>query len=60
MICGRFLPVSPLVDQQIGGLIIWIPGSLLTVCATLIALRRAMYQSDARERMHLRTVPAGR
>jgi putative membrane protein len=59
-ICGRFLPISPLVDQQIGGLIIWIPGSLLTVFAALIALRRAMYQSDAREQLRLRAmrVPA--
>jgi putative membrane protein len=55
-ICGRFLPISPLTDQQIGGLIIWIPGSLLTVFAALICLRRAMYQSDARERMRLQAM----
>jgi putative membrane protein len=55
-ICGRFLPVSPLVDQQLGGLIIWIPGSLLTVFAALIAIRRAMYQSHAREQVRLRTM----
>lgn len=49
-ICGRFFPISPLTDQQLGGLIIWIPGSLLTVLAALIALSRAMSQSEARER----------
>ncbi len=49
-VCGRFFPISPLTDQQLGGLIIWIPGSLLTVLAALIALSRAMSQSEARER----------
>jgi len=46
-ICGRFFPVSPVMDQQLGGLIIWIPGSLLAVFAALIALSRAMHQSEA-------------
>ncbi|MHB8535663.1 MAG: cytochrome c oxidase assembly protein [Sulfuricaulis sp.] len=49
-ICGRFFPISPLTDQQLGGLIIWIPGGLLAVLAALIALSRAMSQSEARER----------
>ncbi|MHB8550821.1 MAG: cytochrome c oxidase assembly protein, partial [Acidiferrobacterales bacterium] len=48
-ICGRFFPLSPLTDQQIGGMIIWIPGSLLTILAALIALSRAMSQSESRE-----------
>lgn len=48
-ICGRFFPLSPVTDQQIGGLIIWIPGSVLAVLAALIALSRAMHQSAARE-----------
>jgi putative membrane protein len=47
-ICGRLFPVSPVTDQQIGGLIIWIPGSLLTVLAALIALSRMMRESEAR------------
>jgi len=46
-ICGRFFPLSPVTDQQLGGLIIWIPGSLLAVFAALIALSRAMHQSEA-------------
>ncbi len=52
-ICGRFFPISPLTDQQIGGMIIWIPGSLLTILAALIALSRAMSQSEACERTRL-------
>ncbi len=55
-ICGRFFPISPLTDQQIGGLIIWIPGSLLTVFAALIALRRAMHQSHAREAVRVQSM----
>ncbi len=49
-ICGRFFPLDPVTDQQIGGLIIWIPGSLLATVAALIALRRAMWQSESSER----------
>ncbi|MGB6450514.1 MAG: cytochrome c oxidase assembly protein [Steroidobacteraceae bacterium] len=49
-ICGRFFPISPVMDQQIGGLIIWIPGSLLAVLTALIALSRAMHQSAASAR----------
>lgn len=45
-ICGRFFPLDPVTDQQIGGLIIWIPGSLLATIAALIALRRAMRHSE--------------
>lgn len=46
-ICGRFAPVSPVTDQQLGGLIIWIPGSLLTLIAMLIVLARMLRQDDA-------------
>ena len=52
-ICGRFFPISPLTDQQIGGMIIWIPGSLLTILAALIALSRAMSQAESREQTRL-------
>ena len=52
-ICGRFFPISPLTDQQIGGMIIWIPGSILTIIAALIALSRAMSQAESREQARL-------
>ena len=48
-LCGRFLPISPITDQQIGGMIIWIPGSLLGVFAALIALARLLEQSRQQE-----------
>jgi len=60
-ICGRFLPISALTDQQIGGLIIWIPGSLLTVFGALVCLRRALHQSHAKELLRVqRLALAGR
>jgi putative membrane protein len=46
-LCGRIFPLSPVTDQQLGGLIIWIPGSLLAVLAALVALSRLMRQSEA-------------
>src|SRR5699024_6685529 len=38
-ICGRAFPISPMLDQQIGGLITWIPAAMMSVVATLILLR---------------------
>lgn len=42
-ICGRaFTWLSPMRDQQIGGLLVWIPGSMMSVIGALIALRHWM------------------
>ncbi len=50
-ICGRaFTWISPIRDQQIGGLLIWIPGSMMSVIGALIALRHWMRLS-ARARL---------
>jgi putative membrane protein len=39
-ICGRaFTWISPMRDQQIGGLLLWIPGSMMSVIGALIATR---------------------
>lgn len=38
-VCGRAWPVSPILDQQLGGLITWIPAAMMSVIATLILLR---------------------
>lgn len=40
-VCGRAWPISPLVDQQIGGLITWIPAAMMSVVATLVLLHFA-------------------
>lgn len=45
-ICGRFAPVSALTDQRLGGLIIWIPGSVLILIAMLIVLGRLLHQEQ--------------
>lgn len=39
-LCGRLWPISALTDQNIGGLIIWIPSSMMSVVAALIVFRR--------------------
>ncbi|CAM2158086.1 MULTISPECIES: cytochrome c oxidase assembly protein [Paraburkholderia] len=55
-ICGRaFTWLSPMRDQQIGGLLLWIPGSMMSVIGALLALRHWMRLS-ARGRLQ-RTQP---
>jgi putative membrane protein len=46
-ICGRFAPVSALTDQRLGGLIIWIPGSVLILIVLLIILGRTLHEDEA-------------
>jgi putative membrane protein len=46
-ICGRFAPISALMDQQLGGLIIWIPGSLIILIGMVVVLRRMLHQEHA-------------
>jgi putative membrane protein len=45
-ICGRAWAVSPLTDQQIGGLLTWIPASMMSVITALIVLRWWMRDSE--------------
>ena len=46
-LCGRALSgISPLTDQHLGGLILWIPASGLNVVAAMVALRNWMRLSD--------------
>ncbi len=40
-ICGRLLPMSAIEDQHLGGLILWIPGAMMSIPA-LIAVLSAM------------------
>jgi putative membrane protein len=41
-ICGRAWNINPLTDQQIGGLLTWIPAAMMSVIAMLIILRRML------------------
>jgi putative membrane protein len=49
-VCGRLWPISPITDQQIGGLITWIPACMMSVAVALILWRRWMIHDD---RVHL-------
>ena len=44
-ICGRALALGPQADQQLGGLIIWIPAAIVEATAALLAMRRWMWLS---------------
>lgn len=37
-VCGRAWPISPMVDQQLGGLITWIPSAMMSVVGALVLL----------------------
>jgi len=41
-VCGRLWPISPLVDQELGGLNTWIPACMMSVLAGVIVLSRWM------------------
>lgn len=41
-ICGRVWPISALVDQQIGGLVTWVPSAMMSLFGALVVLRRWM------------------
>ncbi len=45
-VCGRAWPISPLTDQQLGGLITWIPAAMMSVVAALILLRRLLHSQS--------------
>lgn len=46
-VCGRAWPIGPLTDQQIGGLITWIPASMMSALGALVVLGR--WRGDTRE-----------
>ncbi len=47
-LCGRAWEINPLLDQQIGGLIIWIPASMMSVIGAILALRLWMREDESR------------
>lgn len=44
-VCGRAWPIAPIVDQQLGGLITWIPGAMMSALAGLVVLRYLLHDS---------------
>ena len=41
-VCGRAWPLAPLTDQRLGGLITWIPATMMSVLAVLIIIGRLL------------------
>ncbi|HXR89631.1 MAG TPA: cytochrome c oxidase assembly protein [Steroidobacteraceae bacterium] len=55
-ICGRAWNLSPLVDQQLGGLATWIPAAMMSGVGVLVVLYHLMHDSETRQQRSL--VPA--
>jgi putative membrane protein len=47
-VCGRAWPIAPMTDQNIGGLITWIPAAMMSVVAALVLLRRWQHDDPVR------------
>jgi putative membrane protein len=48
-VCGRAWDIDPLVDQQLGGLITWIPPAMMSGVGILIVLHLLLQESRARK-----------
>lgn len=54
-VCGRLWPILPVTDQEIGGLITWIPASMMSVVVGLILWQRWIRNDDRVRTLHSRT-----
>ena len=45
-ICGRAWAIAPLTDQELGGLLTWIPAAMMSGVAMLIILRRLLLEES--------------
>ncbi len=50
MTAPRVRGISPVMDQQPGGIIMWISGSLLTIAIVSVPFIRWMLQQETRQR----------
>ena len=51
--CGRLYPtIDAVEDQMIGGLVIWIPGAMMSVAALLLALNFMRQNEEREERLN--------
>jgi putative membrane protein len=49
--CGRFFPsISPLYDQLVGGMVVWIPPAMMSVIALILVLTHLRQAEDAAPR----------
>jgi len=56
-VCGRAWPLSPLVDQEVGGLLTWIPPGMMSAIGMLVVLRMWIHD-DARRHPSARSAGA--
>lgn len=47
-VCGRALTISPGTDQELGGLLTWIPAAMMSVLGILVVIRLMMRYENAR------------
>jgi putative membrane protein len=45
-VCGRAWAISPLVDQQVGGCITWIPTAMMSLIGVLVVIHHALHDSE--------------
>ena len=45
-ICGRAWAISPLVDQQVGGCLTWIPPAMMSLLGLLVVIHHALNDSE--------------
>lgn len=46
--CGRvFSDIGPLLDQQIGGLVLWVPTGMMSALASVLIMRRLFMHEDS-------------
>lgn len=57
-VCGRAWAIAPLTDQELGGLLTWIPAAMMSGVAMLVILRRLLIEDN--EAQLARGRPAGR
>ena len=48
-ICGRILPISAITDQHYGGLILWIPSSMMSVIGLILVLNFMRLNEERKE-----------
>jgi len=48
-VCGRAWPISPMADQIYGGVITWIPASMMSVLGLILVLRRRLNYQKIKE-----------
>lgn len=55
-VCGRAWDLNPLVDQQIGGLITWIPAAMMSLMGVMVVMRM-MFDHERTKQTNLEQEP---